>query len=497
MSENEHGPHYEEMDATPVAREVFLGYTRGGYDFFDAVAEYIDNSIEQAGNQPDSRQAKIIIKAGHNGSAFYVSIQDNAGGCSRSDAARFIRPGSTGLNPKENRISRFGIGGKAAGLSVARRVIVVSRARGEAGFKVILDKDEILKKEDWKFRVYTIGSEESVQEGTTIVTLDDIDSKFHANFPTEYVKNFTERYSLLLDKHGPTIIVGEHQLSPLDPLGEMLNSEEAPINCGPLTKVHQKSYDLNVEGTSSKERVEIKITVGLLPERSTIGKAGAKIFCNKRLVGKYHEIGLLEGTGIADRRVHPGQDQSWLRAIVTISGPAELMPWTNRKDSLDRASPVYFDLEKFLAQDYHEFLEDHVYKEKEKMRSRTGSKEFPDIINLITEGYRTKLKTGAMDPKSVRRVIAETVAFYRAMSKVGTPPERPSPPRKKGEILLNANVEVAKVQEVKKILSELYGYEDVKNTDVVRVAIEHFTKCQRIFNDDNNSINNDQNQVDE
>ena len=467
---------FSEVDATPVAKQIFLGYTRGGYDFFDAVAEYVDNAIEQARIGKRSNKVKVVIEASYNGSEFVVSIKDNAGGCPLSSALLFIRPGNTGLSPVENGISRFGIGGKAAGLSVAKRVVIESRYAGERGFRVVLDKGEILNKDDWKFKVFDLKQEQVIEEGCTLIKLEGVDSETHARYPNEYVRRFSERYGLMLGPEEPKVFIGKDEIVPTDPFLEMLNADEAPENCSPLTKRFKKSYPVKMEGKESAQSVDMTITVGLLPERSTIGRAGAKIYCNRRLIGHYHELGLLEGTGIEDRRVHPGQDQSWLRSIVLISGPSELMPWTNRKDSLDRSAPVYKDLERNLAYCYSDFLENQVYKQKESLRSESGIKEFPTIYEILVDGYIKKIQSGALDPRAVRSVVQSTKAFKDAANRQKV--NRPTPPEEKNIIQLNASVEKGKVIQAKKLIKKLYGFEEVKNTDVVRTAIDHFIECK-------------------
>src|SRR5439155_10213058 len=45
---SEKAPDKSPIDATPKAKDIFHGYTRGGYTVTAAVAEYVDNAIEQA-----------------------------------------------------------------------------------------------------------------------------------------------------------------------------------------------------------------------------------------------------------------------------------------------------------------------------------------------------------------------------------------------------------------------------------------------------------------
>src|SRR2546421_4117541 len=130
-----------EIDATPVARDIFLGYVRGGYTLTGAVAEYVDNAIEQAVLSGKPRESTVWIRVGALSPRIAIEIEDDSGGCERARATRFVQPGLSGVAPDASSISRFGMGGKAAGLSIADKVVVMSRSKNEAGWRVIMDRE--------------------------------------------------------------------------------------------------------------------------------------------------------------------------------------------------------------------------------------------------------------------------------------------------------------------------------------------------------------------
>src|SRR5205807_9883397 len=89
------------IDATPKARDIFLGYTRGGYTITAAVAEYVDNAIEQARVSGKGASSAVHVNVGAWSPNILIEIDDDAGGCPRSQAVRFIQRGLSCLGPDE------------------------------------------------------------------------------------------------------------------------------------------------------------------------------------------------------------------------------------------------------------------------------------------------------------------------------------------------------------------------------------------------------------
>jgi len=254
-----------EIDATPVARDIFLGYVRGGYTLIGAVAEYVDNAIEQAVSSGKAPESTVRVTVGAVSPRIAIEVEDDAGGCERKRATRFVQPGLSGVAPEASAISRFGMGGKAAGLSVADKVVVMSRVKGEAGWRVILDREAILQKTDWKFEVTSLPKEIDLQEGHTRVMLLTSDKTAHAMYPVRYLSEFSERYAYLAKEIRPKIVVGTTPLPFRDPVEDLLTEAEAPFGCGPLTIEKSKSYPITVHGERQLGNVHFQMTVGLVP----------------------------------------------------------------------------------------------------------------------------------------------------------------------------------------------------------------------------------------
>ncbi|EQD72192.1 ATPase, partial [mine drainage metagenome] len=211
------------VDATPNVGDLFRGYVRGGYSIPDAIAEYVDNSIEQIGDRPGGR---VEVDVAGGGSGIVTTIRDNGGGCRDSDALRFIQPGNTGTTELSRGISRFGMGGKTAGLSVAKQVRVYSRFPGENGFLVILDRNELMTKPNWHFEVYDIPQGVPVKSGETLVELRGMETEAHAKRDS-YRERFSKRYAALLRRpNSPVLKVAGLPVPPRDPEELMLKGAE-------------------------------------------------------------------------------------------------------------------------------------------------------------------------------------------------------------------------------------------------------------------------------
>jgi hypothetical protein len=471
------GPGSVEIDATPVTRELFRGYVHAGYTYTDAVAEYVDNSIQQVLRSGSAVGRWVKVTADHDGTDFIIVISDNAGGIPRREAVKVIRPGASGQAVHFDEFSLFGIGGKVAGLSIASRVVILSRAAGDPGFKTVLDREEIETKADWKFRCWPLPVKAGLRDGETRVYLQGVSSETHAGFPRVFRENYQKRYALMRGHKFPAIFLGAEELVEYRPGGEMLSASEAPDNCGPREFLFEKTYLTGQNtGIVGRSVVRFEATVGLLPARSTVGQAGALIYCNNRLLGGYNELGLREGFEFLGKRVHPQRDQSWLRATVRVSGAANMMPWTSRKDSLDPANPVYSELREFLKKCYEQFLDENVGPVRQRVRTNSGSRDFPDIIEIIKQSYVEKMRSGNMPAPAVRPLIAETEAYKRARDLVKAPGVTP-PPEHPTTTNLGGSVEVEKLAEAKRIMRDVLGMDEVKNTELVRYMLDHFLSC--------------------
>lgn len=480
MDSNYEKPY--KVNAVPSVRELFFGFTRSGYKFRDALAEYIDNSFQQALKASDPSKVRIEVSYGSNGPIYYLEITDNAGGAKIEDAVNFIRPGASGNDSTSESFGLFGIGGKIAGLSVVKEAVIVkSRAIGEKGFQITLDKKEIETKSDWMFDVIPLQTDSNVEEGTTTVILHGIPSEEALNLKNTTLADYRKRYAYLLtsnDGKVPKIFLDGKEVVPRDPREDMLSSEEAPKNCEPTHYIDSKEIrSVQQDNDLHLDKLEFEAIVGVRPESSTIGESGAAIYCNNRLIETNSQIAINPSfNNEEESRIHPASDKAWVNAVVNVKGPANLMPWTSRKDGLDPSVESYHLLEKFLADAYNDFLSNHIGKAREELRSNLdyGHKKV-SVSDILIDSYVRKLKGGDLHTETVRPRVKTSHSFIRAIGKTKSV-GKTEPPEETNVITLQARVERDKVEKVKRLIATETGSVIIKNTELIRYLIEYILK---------------------
>ena len=473
----------EKIDAAPKLREVFLGYTHSGYAFIDALAEYIDNSFQQGLKQKDPAAVRIEVSVNADGPIYYVEIKDNAGGAKRSDAVNFIRPGASGNDSSSDSFGLFGVGGKVAGLSsVSKAVIIVSKAYGDPGFWVKLDRTDIETRLDWQFDVMPFPKDFGVSDGQTKIILYGVPSEVSGKLTNHYLFDYRKRYAYLLMRDNgnvPKIYLNGSKVEPYDPINDMLNAKEAPSGCEPKEYSKNKSINVSFENneTGPKE-IKMVATVGLRPSGSTIGESGAAIYCNDRLIERHSQLALYELFDTKDSAIHPGSDKAWINAVVRINGPAKLMPWTTRKDSLDSSSSTYPILRDFLKEAYEDFLEKQIGPARETLRSNPdyGRRKLY-VSDILIDSYARKLKAGDLHKETVRPVILNSQSFAKAIGKAKGKIDIVRPINNDKIINLCGSVGRDKVENARRLVETENGLNNITNADLVRYMVEHIIKC--------------------
>jgi hypothetical protein len=116
-----------------------------GYDFGNAVADLVDNSITAGA-------ARVDITIHFDGPDSWVRIADDGEGMGASDISEAMRLGSTGKDYGNDDLGKFGLGLKTASLSQARSITVASRSNTTR--RIIdcrqLDLDDVIATDKWE-----------------------------------------------------------------------------------------------------------------------------------------------------------------------------------------------------------------------------------------------------------------------------------------------------------------------------------------------------------
>jgi len=172
------------IELIPSAKRLIRSLRDVGYEFADAVADIVDNSVE-------ANATVVKINLIFDGEESYLTIADNGVGMTSKEIQEALRFGSNRKYDPSNDLGRFGLGLKTASLSQCEKLTVSAR-RGEERVRINsfcwdldhieytnrweilqLDRDEI-KQEAWDHLHNTTG---------TVVTWERLGKMLGYKFP--------------------------------------------------------------------------------------------------------------------------------------------------------------------------------------------------------------------------------------------------------------------------------------------------------------------------
>ena len=191
------------IELIPSAKRLIRSLRDIGYEFVDAVADIVDNSVEA--------QATIIsITLKFEGEDSYLTIADNGVGMSSKDIQEALRFGSNRAYEDSDDLGRYGLGLKTASLSQCERLTVSAR-RGEERARInsyCWDLDHIEQTNRWE--ILKIESDEikdevwrHLHETTgTVVTWERLGRLLGYKYPSgEYARKQAEQMAESLKLH--------------------------------------------------------------------------------------------------------------------------------------------------------------------------------------------------------------------------------------------------------------------------------------------------------
>lgn len=116
------------IELIPSAKRLIRSLRDVGYEFVDAVADIVDNSVE-------ANATVVKINLIFDGEDSYLTIADNGVGMTSKEIQEALRFGSNRKYDPSNDLGRFGLGLKTASLSQCERLTVSAR-RGEERVRI-------------------------------------------------------------------------------------------------------------------------------------------------------------------------------------------------------------------------------------------------------------------------------------------------------------------------------------------------------------------------
>ena len=191
------------VELIPSAKRLIRSLRDIGYEFVDAVADIVDNSVE-------AKATVISITLKFEGEDSYLTIADNGIGMASRDIQEALRFGSNRAYEDSDDLGRYGLGLKTASLSQCERLTVSAR-RGEERARITSycwDLDHIEQTNRWE--ILKIESNElkdevwrHLHETTgTVVTWERLGRLLGYKYPSgEYARKQAEQMAESLKMH--------------------------------------------------------------------------------------------------------------------------------------------------------------------------------------------------------------------------------------------------------------------------------------------------------
>ena len=184
----------------PSARRLIKSLRDIGYNFSEATADVIDNSIAAEGNN-------ISINVEFDGDHSKVRIVDDGIGMTRDQLLEAMRFGSE-RDYLDDELGKFGLGLKTASLSQCRRLTVASRVKNGEIYAYCWDLDHVEKTNRWELIIPNRKELEKILGGSlsnksgTVVFWQYLDRMLEQRLPYgEQSRNRLRRMSRELEEH--------------------------------------------------------------------------------------------------------------------------------------------------------------------------------------------------------------------------------------------------------------------------------------------------------
>lgn len=317
------------LDATPSKR-LFLSII-ADYNLNRSICELVDNAFDIW--TEGGRTGKLAVKIDLDKDQQTIRITDDAGGVRESELNSLVAPGQTLKKPNEETIGIFGVGTKRAVVALAQDIRISTRHGEEGSFRVEFD-DSWLQSEDWDLPYYEV---DEIPRRTTIVELQRLRIRITDDAINHLKRHLSATYARFLENKNSTITVNDTRITPL----KFDNWAYPP-------KYPPQRYR-GVLTTEEGLEIKVAMVAGLSTESSPVtGEYGVYLYCNDRLIArglKTYDVGFAKGlAGL------PHPEVSLVKVIISLVGPAQLMPWNSSKSTIAPNHRVFLAIRTLLIE---------------------------------------------------------------------------------------------------------------------------------------------------
>ena len=352
------------------------------YNLNIAISELVDNAIDCWSALGQLHKLTVRIDLGLDQQT--VLVNDNAGGVPESDLRFLVSPGATNTDVGGESIGIFGVGGKRSVVALAQRIAITSRFKKERTILIEYDDTWLKSDNDWNVPKYQI---DDIDPGCTTIELTRLRFTIDGDSIEVLRDHLAASYALFLEKENVEILLQNEPLKP-----RLFENWAYPPDYRPTIG---KSTLITTDGS----KIRFRGVAGLMVEPASIaGEYGVYFYCNGRLVArglKVPEVGFKQ----------PHHSISLVRVVVCLNGPANCMPWTSSKSSLNFTNNVFRTLRKWLLNNVSYYCS----------LSRRLQPEWDESVFRYTEGEPIKYKIDDFErvPASFRAPVPKMRPSYR------------------------------------------------------------------------------------
>ncbi len=363
--------YVETLDATPSKR-LYLSII-ADYDVNKAICELIDNALDIWVKNGRVSELTIAITLDINQQR--IGVVDNAGGISESELSFVVGPGHTSNIELDEIIGIFGVGTKRAVVALAQDVTIRTRRKTDA-FQVEFDDRWIQQDDNWQLPVYRVSS---IPQGTTQIELLKLRRTLTEETTSQLHSHLGATYAVFLKDQKVRLSLNNELVQPIT------------FDDWAYPPEYEPRVYIGAVKTQDQREVRVQAVAGLTMESSPAGgEYGVYFYCNDRLIAralKTYDVGF--ATGLSGK---PHADISLARVMVSLNGPARLMPWNSSKSDVNPSHEVFLSLRGWLlrvVKDYTSLSRrlskfeggwpEHVFKYRTGRFAEVSVTDFPSV----------------------------------------------------------------------------------------------------------------------
>lgn len=430
------------IELIPAADRLIESLRDMGYDFTQAIADVVDNSIA-------AQATEVRINVEFGGEDSWVRIADNGTGMRPETLREAMRYGTNREYDQDEDLGKFGLGLKTASMSQCRRLTVASRwSRGRADVNAwAWDLDHIKKSKKWQILpVGRSGEGPSVHDMLrsapgTVVLWERLDRILGFRYPDgEAARTRLAAMTRDLEKHLSMVFhrflvrksssrlriwINENQIQPWDPF-----CESEPRTRKWITE----RLTVDEEGASG----EIKVEAYILPAQIDFSSpsahrsaAGPNGWNQQQGFYVYRASRMIQSGGWSRLRA-PDEHTKLARLAISFTPRLDSAFKVNvAKMRVQIPASVRPELEKLIQKLTRDARKVYDRKEGKKLRSEPGGSEPTDTGTTTASGIETSSSTATRSgPHAAAGRTGEerrlTLSEWRAiMLKTATGREKP------------------------------------------------------------------------